>query len=101
MPASSMNAVAAYVWHPLILLGLFYVLVSTLLEIREQPQLELYALTTAVAIIFLLACHDQMVLMGALPIHEGKLLHFGAPFLLLAFTWILLRRFVPLCCGTI
>lgn len=82
------------VWMPLVLAGTLYVLVTTLLEIREHPGIELGSLATAVAIIFLLMVHDQLVAWGTLPVYEGRLLHFGAPFLLLAFTWILLRRFV-------
>ncbi len=82
------------VWMPLVLAGTLYVLVTTLLKIREQPGIELGALAVAVAIIFLLMVHDQLVVWGILPVYEGHLLHFGAPFLLLAFTWILLRRFV-------
>ena len=84
----------AFIWGPLMILGGFYVLVTTLLKLRENPSVELSALATAVAIIFLLVVHDQMLSWGVLPIYEGRLLHFGAPFLLLAFTWILLRRFV-------
>lgn len=83
-----------FIWGPLLLLGGLYVLVTTLLKIREEPNIELSALAIAVAIIFLLVVHDQMVFWGLLPVYEGRLLHFGAPFLLLAFTWILLRRFV-------
>lgn len=83
-----------FVWGPLMVLGALYVLVTTLLKLRDKPSVELSALATAVAIIFLLVVHDQMLFWGVLPIYEGRLLHFGAPFLLLAFTWILLRRFV-------
>ncbi|MGB1011809.1 MAG: 7TM diverse intracellular signaling domain-containing protein, partial [Thiolinea sp.] len=94
VPDAWLFTVSAYFWNPLVLLGALYVLVCTLVAIREKPGLELYALTTAIAVIFLLACRDQMVMLGLLPIYEGRFLHFGAPFLLLAFTWILLRRFV-------
>lgn len=83
-----------FIWGPLLLLGGLYVLVTTLLSVHKEPSIELSALSTAVAIIFLLVVHDQILFWGGLPVYEGRLLHFGAPFLLLAFTWILLRRFV-------
>ncbi|MEZ5535232.1 MAG: 7TM diverse intracellular signaling domain-containing protein [Thiolinea sp.] len=94
LPQSWFYPLVQYFWEPLVLLGAFYVLVTTLLKIRETPGIELSALATAVAIIFLLMVHDELMSWGVLPVYEGRLLHFGAPFLLLAFTWILLRRFV-------
>jgi signal transduction histidine kinase len=94
VPDDWLYPLLAYVWGPALLLGALYVLVITLLKVREEPSFELSALATAIAIIFLLVVHDQMLFWGLLPVYEGRQLHFGAPFLLLAFTWILLRRFV-------
>nr|CAA6802524.1 MAG: Signal transduction histidine kinase [uncultured Thiotrichaceae bacterium] len=94
VPIAWFYPLVKFFWAPLVLTGAFYILVNALLKLIETPGIELIVLSTAVAIIFLLVCHDQMVIWGVWPVYEGHLLHFGAPFLLLAFTWILLRRFV-------
>ncbi len=94
LPATWFQGVVQYVWNPLLLLGAFYVAMRAIMQTLDEPNVELYALTLAVTVMFLLACHDQMLLSGWLPVYKGKLLHYGAPFLLLAFSWILLRRFV-------
>lgn len=95
VPAAWLQWLAQFVWYPLLLLGAFYVSARAIVQtLREPANRDLYALTVAVTVIFLLALHDQLLLAGVLPVYEGKLLHYGAPFLLLAFSWILLRRFV-------
>lgn len=94
LPLAWFYPVVKYLWNPLLLLGAFYVSIRAIMQTLDAPNVELYALTLAVTVIFLLACHDQMLLSGLLPVYKGKLLHYGAPFLLLAFSWILLRRFV-------
>ena len=94
LPAAWLQPVVQYVWNPLLLPGAFYVSIRAIMQTLDEPNVELYALTLAVTVIFLLACHDQMLLSGLLPVYNGKLLHYGAPLLLLAFSWILLRRFV-------
>ena len=94
LPQEWVLPVVNYFWYPLLVIAAFYVLVSALQRLPTDVDFERVALTTAVAIIFLLLCHDLMVQLGWLPVYHGELLHFGAPFLLLAFTWILLRRFV-------
>lgn len=94
LPEGGFDWVVRYIWSPLMLIGAFYALLRTALRALRQPTVEVYALTLALMVMFLLIVRDQVMLWGWLPVYEGGMLHFGAPFLLLAFTWILLSRFV-------
>jgi len=72
----------------------FYIFVLTLIHSFKVKCLEWYALAAAVGVIAEFALNDYLMTIGLRPLYEGRFLHFGAPFLLLAFMWILLKRFV-------
>ncbi|MCK5918685.1 MAG: hypothetical protein KAG34_09675 [Cocleimonas sp.] len=77
-----------------VLLAAFYIFVLSVMHAFKVKSLEWYALATAVGIIAELALNDYLMVVGMRPLYEGQSLHFGAPLLLLAFMWILLKRFV-------
>lgn len=94
LPADWLYPLLSDAWSPLVLAGAAYVLYFTIdraLKIRSN---ELYALAIAGGVIAMFGLHDLAVLIGWLPLFYGCLLHFGTPFLLVSFAWILLQRFV-------
>ncbi len=72
----------------------FYVFVTTAIYAFKTKCLEWYALAMAVGMIAVFALSDYLLVIGIKPLYEGRFLHFGAPFLLLSFMWIMLKRFV-------
>lgn len=72
----------------------FYLFVITSLYAFKAKNIEWYALALAIGIIAIFTLYDWTMAIGERPLYEGGFLHFGAPFLLLSFTWIMLRRFV-------
>ncbi|HPQ95382.1 MAG TPA: 7TM diverse intracellular signaling domain-containing protein, partial [Thiolinea sp.] len=95
LPRTYAYLVVLYVWNPVLLVYGAYVLLFILHKIGQQyASRELYALVLAIAVIFIFASYDFTVQMGWRSQVNGMFLHFGAPVLMLSFTWILLRRFV-------
>ena len=76
------------------MIAAFYVFVMTVIHAFKMKKLEWYALAAAVGIIAEFALNDYLLVIGVRPLYEGRFLHFGAPFLLLSFMWIMLKRFV-------
>ena len=72
----------------------FYLFVISSMYAFKSKKAEWYTLALAIGIIAIFALYDLMMMIGLRPLYEGSFLHFGAPFLLLSFTWIMLRRFV-------
>ncbi len=72
----------------------FYVFITTAIHAFKAKRLEWYALAAAVGMIAEFALSDYLLVIGINSLHEGRFLHFGAPFLLLSFMWIMLKRFV-------
>lgn len=83
-----------FVAYPLICVSLLYVLVFSALEAWRVRSADLYVLVAAGSVVALLACYDLMVVLNLESLASGRFLHFGAPFVLVAFGWILLQRFV-------
>ncbi len=76
------------------IIAAFYVFVLTAIHALKINSLEWYALAAAVGVIAEFALNDYFMIIGKRPLYEGRFLHFGAPFLLLSFMWIMLKRFV-------
>jgi len=72
----------------------FYILMLALLRANSKRSRELYALVAVGGVIVLFGLYDQAVAWQLEPLAYGRFLQFGAPFLLIAFTWILLQRFI-------
>lgn len=70
---------------------IFIVAASYAFRIKK---IEWYALALAIGVVSQFAVFDSMIVLEHRPLYKGQLLHFGAPFILLAFAWILLQRFV-------
>ncbi|PID49772.1 MAG: hypothetical protein CR991_04960 [Proteobacteria bacterium] len=85
---------ALYVWCPLALLGVLYIVCLAWIRAVQTHSRELYALIAVGGVILLFGLYDQLVGWGMGSLVYGRFLHFGAPFLLLSFTWILLQRFI-------
>lgn len=83
-----------FVAYPLMCLSLLYVLLFSAQEAWKARTADLYVLVAAGSVVALLAVYDLMVILNLEPLAYGRFLHFGAPFVLLAFGWILLQRFV-------
>lgn len=83
-----------YVWDPLLLpIGLY----PTFLMLRNglrHHDLESSCVLASGLVVFALAIHDLLVLLGVLPRTDGLLFHYGAVPVLAVFGSILLRRFV-------
>jgi len=71
-----------------------YLFTITLLYALRKNKIHWYALALALGVIAVFSMYDLMGVVGLRPNYKGTLLHFGAPFILLAFSWILLKRFV-------
>jgi signal transduction histidine kinase len=72
----------------------FYIFILTAIHSFKIKRLEWYVLAAAVGVIAGFSLRDYLMIIGIRPLYEGRFLHFGAPFLLFAFMWILLKRFV-------
>ncbi|TXH67383.1 MAG: hypothetical protein E6Q83_17625 [Thiothrix sp.] len=83
-----------WVAYPLVCLSLLYVLVFSAHEAWKIRSADLYVLVAAGSVVVLLAIHDLLVILNLESLAYGRFLHFGAPFVLIAFGWILLQRFV-------
>lgn len=83
-----------FVAYPLMCMSLLYVLLFSALEAWKIRSADLYVLVAAGSVVALLAIYDWMVILNLGSLAYGRFLHFGAPFVLLAFGWILLQRFV-------
>ncbi len=94
LPADWLYPLLSDVWSPLALAGAAYVLYFTIVRAWKIRSNELYALAAAGGVIVMFGLHDLAVLTGWQSLPSGRLLHFGAPFLLASFAWILLQRFV-------
>lgn len=94
LPEALFYQVLAWFWNPLVFSGLVYVFYFTLMQWWKIRSRELYVLAAAGGVIVLLGLYDLAVAMGGQRLPYGQFLHLGAPFLLVAFTWILLQRFV-------
>lgn len=83
-----------WVAYPVVCFSLLYVLLFAAHEAWQVRSADLYVLVAAGSVVVLLAFYDLMVIWGFESLAYGRLLHFGAPFVLLAFGWILLQRFI-------
>lgn len=83
-----------FVAYPLMCASLLYVLIFAARQAWSIRSADLYALVAAGSVVMLLAFYDLMVIFNFESLAYGRFLHFGAPFILLAFGWILLQRFV-------
>lgn len=71
-----------------------YIFVITILYALKYNKIQWYALALALGVVAIFGIYDLMEAVGLRPLYHGQLLHFGAPFILLSFSWILLKRFV-------
>ncbi|MCK5897020.1 MAG: hypothetical protein KAG20_09450 [Cocleimonas sp.] len=78
----------------LAVIAAFYVFVLTVIHAVKMKTFEWYALAAAVGVIAALSLSDYFMMIGLRPLYDGQFLQFGAPFLLLSFMWIMLKRFV-------
>lgn len=72
----------------------FYVFFITVVYALKVKKIEWYALALSLGVIAEFGVYDLMIILDLRPIYKGQLLHFGAPFILFSFAWILLQRFV-------
>jgi signal transduction histidine kinase len=94
VPESPFYSVLYHFVNLLAVVAAFYVFILSAIHAVKVKRLEWYALATAVGIIAELSLNDYFMVIGIRPLYEGQFLQFGAPFLLLAFMWIMLTRFV-------
>lgn len=94
VPESSFYDVLYHFVNILAVLAAFYVFVLSIIHAFKVQRLEWYALAVAVGVIAEFALNDYFMVIGMRPLYDGQFLQFGAPFLLLAFMWIMLKRFV-------
>lgn len=71
-----------------------YVFIMTAAYSLKAKKVEWYALALALGIIAEFAVYDLLIILEVRPQYKGQLLHFGAPFILISFAWILLQRFI-------
>jgi len=94
VPEAWFYSLLRWVAYPLMCLSLLYVLLFSAREAWKLRSADLYVLVAAGSVVALLAIYDWMVILNLESLAYGRFLHFGAPFVLLAFGWILLQRFV-------
>jgi len=95
LPLSSwLYSVVFYTGSLLAVIIALYVFILAAGYAFSSKKIEWYALALALGIIAEFAIYDLMIVLNFRPLYRGQLLHFGAPFLLLSFAWILLQRFV-------
>lgn len=94
VPEAWFYGLLRFVVYPVMCFSLLYVLLFAAYEAWQVRSADLYVLVAAGSVVVLLAFYDLMVIWGFESLASGRFLHFGAPFVLLAFGWILLQRFV-------
>lgn len=94
VPEAWFYSLLRFVAYPVMCFSLLYVLLFAAYEAWKVRSADLYVLVAAGSVVALLALYDLMVIWGFESLAYGRFLHFGAPFVLLAFGWILLQRFV-------
>lgn len=94
VPEAWFYGLLRFIAYPLVCISLLYVLVFAAHEAWLVRSADLYVLVAAGSVVALLAMYDLMVILNLESLASGRFLHFGAPFVLLAFGWILLQRFV-------
>jgi signal transduction histidine kinase len=96
VPPSTVSFLLFHLVNILAVIAAFYVFVLTVIHAFKVKSFEWewYALAAAVGVIAELSLSDYFMMIGLRPLYEGQFLQFGAPFLLLSFMWILLKRFV-------
>lgn len=80
--------------HWISILAVLYLFSITVIHATKAQQIEWHVLALAIGIIAFFALYDVLMMMGLRPLYEGRFLHFGAPFLLISFSWIMLQRFI-------
>ncbi|MFZ1344091.1 sensor histidine kinase [Thiothrix eikelboomii] len=94
VPEAWFYGLLRFVAYPVMCFSLLYVLLFAAHAAWQVRSADLYVLVAAGSVVVLLAFYDLMVIWGFESLAYGRFLHFGAPFVLLAFGWILLQRFV-------
>ncbi|HPY42575.1 MAG TPA: hypothetical protein PLM98_18760, partial [Thiolinea sp.] len=90
VPEAWFYSLLRLVAYPAMCLSLLYVLFFSAYEAWKIRSADLYVLVAAGSVVALLAVYDLMVMWGFESLAYGRFLHFGAPFVLLAFGWVLL-----------
>jgi len=95
LPATSwLYSIVLYLGVLIAFAIVLYLFLMTLAYALRKNKIHWYALALALGVIAVFSMYDLMEIVGLRPHYKGTLLHFGAPFILLAFSWILLKRFV-------
>lgn len=92
--SATFNALGSNIWLFSLMLAICYPAATMALSLLRQRNLEVFALTVCYCLTVVLAAHDWLVTSGLGYRHNGFLLQFAAPPMLVTFGVILMRRFI-------
>ena len=92
--STTFNALGSDLWLLVIIAGACYPIGAMVLSLLRQQTLEVFALTVCYCMAFVFAISDWLVTTGLGYRHNGLLLQFAAPPMLVTFGVILMHRFI-------